>query len=152
MLSTIKHVFLTSPVEARLLQANVDPSWVETLRIRLSHARGVGLPCGLLVEEHSKRRRRHTKCRWSLYNWDWSMHVRLYYNPLTEHAEAVSSLLRPMLPEWVTLDPPDGLALISVSCKFEYELQTREWLATYLESIDSELARLWKKLLSMLSG
>jgi hypothetical protein len=54
-------------------------------------------------------------------------------------------------PEWVTLDPPDGLALMSLSCKFEYERQTREWLATYLESIDSELARLWKKLPSNLS-
>src|ERR1700737_2770994 len=80
------------------------------------------------------------------------MHVRPYYNPLVDHREAVSSLLRPMLPEWVTLDPPDGLALMSLSCKFEYELQTREWLATYLESIDSELARLWKKLPSMWSS
>jgi hypothetical protein len=150
--SKAEHVYLRAPVEASRLQANADPSWVEALKTKLSHARGFVLLGGLLVEEHARRRKRHTKCRWRFYNWDWSMHVRPYYNPLVANREAVSSLVRPMLPEWITLDPSDGLALVSLSCKFEYELQTREWLATYLESIDSELARLWKKLPSMLSS
>src|SRR6202521_353018 len=150
--SKAEHVYLRAPVEASLLQAKADPSWVEALRTKLSRARGFVLLGGLLVEEHARRRRLHTKCRWRFYNWNWSMHVRPYYNPLVAHREEVSSLLRPMLPEWVTLDPPDGLSLMSLSCRFEHELQTREWLATYLESIDSELARLWKKLPGNLSG
>lgn len=132
-----EHVYLRPPVEARLLQADVDPSWVETVKTKLARARGVFLPGGLLVEEHARTRRHHAKCRWCLYNWSWSLHVRPYYNPLVEHHEAVSSFLRPLLPEWLTLDPPDGLSLMSLSCKFEYEMQTREWLATHLLSIYS---------------